>query len=216
MEQFFLEIDYYLIYGYSLSLIAGILVFKHLNSYTITALLMVLFEFLLSKINGPLYGFILTLNIHSGRITWYLSWILFNLLAVYSLDYLHAKFSISKSSISKLIRICLLSFVLTYFFDFMDRYLALHDSFYYFILIIRSSIQIGIVFTLFYGLFKTEDLYQEIPHAAHNRSVTWFQSLNSLPPLQRAKELQEWEEFTNDLPTDKSLIISSRSDNYRF
>jgi hypothetical protein len=80
----------------------------------------------------------------------------------------------------------------------------------------KYTVQVGIVSALFIGLFQSENIKESLPHAAHSRSVTWYQSLQGLPPLQRARELEKWEAFTKDLPTEKSLSISSRLDNYRF
>jgi hypothetical protein len=191
------------------------LVFKKLNSYTVTALTMVLFEAFLNNIEDVLYDFILTLGTHGGRITWYFSWVAFNLFIVHLLDFFHTKLSIPKGFLFKSIRLCLLAFVFTYALDCLDRYVLIHDSTYFILLLLRSAIQIGIVCTFAYFLFKEKSLIIEMPHAAHNRSVDWFQSLQNLPPLQRARELEKWEVFTNNLPTDKTLNVSSRSDNYK-
>jgi hypothetical protein len=216
MEQFFIGIDNYFLHAYSLLLMAGILVFKRINSHIISATVMVVFETFFGFVEEPLFKFILTLGTHPGRITWYLSWILFNLISIRLLDYYHEKLSLSKSSTSKLIRLSFCTFVFIYIVDCFDRYITNYDFMYLVLNLLKVSIQLGIVTLLFAGLFFAKRKANLTPHAAHNRCVTWFQSLHSLPPLQRAKELQEWEEFTNDLPTDKSLIISSRSDNYRF
>jgi hypothetical protein len=216
MEQFFIGIGTFLIYGYSLSLIAGILIFKKLNSYTITVLTMFLFEVFMTHIESPLYDYILTFDIHSGRTIWYLSWMLFNLVTITFIEFVHTRLGIYRGSLFRLIKFALLIFALIYVMEFIDRYFTKFDSAPFIFLLIKSSIQLGVVFSLLYRLVKPDLDNAIIPHAAHNRSVDWFQSLHNLPPLQRARELEKWEEFTKHLPTDKSLNFSSRFNNHRF
>jgi hypothetical protein len=49
---------------------------------------MIFFE-VLTLLQNPLYKFILTLDVHSGRFGWYLSWLIFCLIPIWTLDYLH-------------------------------------------------------------------------------------------------------------------------------
>jgi hypothetical protein len=215
MEQFFLGIENYLVYGYSLSLIASILIFKKLNSHAVSSIVMIFFE-ILTLLQNPLYDFILTLNVHSGRIVWYLSWLIVCLIPIFILDYLHKKMSLFKSASFKLVRISFIAIIFITFLDCLDRYTINHESTWFLILLMKYTVQVGIVSALFIGLFQSENIIESLPHAAHSRSVTWYQSLQDLPPLQRARELEKWEAFTKDLPTENSLSISSRPDNYRF
>jgi hypothetical protein len=216
MEQFFLGIDSYFLHAYSLLLMAGIFVYKQLNSHTISATVMVLFEVFFGFIEDPLFDFILTLGTHSGRITWYLSWILFWLVSIYLLDSFHQKLSIYKTPITNLIRRSFFFMIVIYIIDCFDRYFTNYDFMYSVLMLLKITIQVGIIALLFAGLlFQRRDV-TSTPHAAHNRSINWFQSLQNLPPLQRARELEKWESFTKDLPTDKSLSVSLRSDDYRF
>ncbi len=177
---------------------------------------MVLFEVFMTNIEEPLFDFIITFDVHSGRAIWYLSWMLFNLVTIFFLEFIHTRLGIHMGALFKLIKFALLVFVFINALDCFDRYITKLDSGSFIILLLKASIQIGIISSFFYRLIKPDLDNLEIPHAAHNRSVNWFQSLYNLPPLQRARELEKWEEFTKNLPTDKSLNVSSRFDNHRF
>ncbi len=189
--------------------------FKRLNSHVVSSIVMIFFE-IITLLENPLFEFILTLGIHSGRVVWYCSWILFSLIAVWILDYFHKRLSLVKSISFKLIRIAFLTTVAFNIIDCIDRYTINHEMTWFIILFAKSTIQIGFVIALFIGLFKHDETLINIPHAAHNRSVNWFQSLQGMPPLQRARELEKWEAFTKNLPTDKNLTDLSSSSNYRF
>lgn len=204
MEYFFVEIGDYFIYLYSLSLIAGIGIHKRITSHTLCAVVMVIFE-VLTLVDNALYNFILTLNVHSGRIVWYLSWILFNLLSIWFIDNLHARFGQKVSSICRLVRLSFFAFLVIYASEFLDRYTFNDDLFYFASLTAKSSIQLGVVVILFVGLFARYEASFSVPHGAHNRAVNWYQSLESMPPLKRARELEKWEEYTRSLPSDNGF-----------
>jgi hypothetical protein len=200
MEEFFIGIESYLIYFYSLSLIAGILLFKELNSHVVSSIVMIFFE-VITLLESSIYDYVLTLGTHYGRALWYLTWILFSLLAVWSLDYLHRRFSLIRCISYRLIRTGFLLSIFINIIDCIDRYTFNSEITWFAILFAKSTIQIGFIVSLFIGLLTKQKSSSNIPLGAHNRAIKWYQSLRNLPPHEHALQLEEWRDYVSKLPT---------------
>lgn len=58
-----------------------------------------------------------------------------------------------------------------------------------------------------FSLFQRKKYHaKEISKSAHNRAISWYQQIMTLPPEKRSLELRKWREFTQDLETDNTLM----------
>lgn len=70
------------------------------------------------------------------------------------------------------------------------------------LLVITLMVSAIIGFTLFQ---RKKYQAKGVSKAAHNRAISWYQQIMTLPPEKRSAELVRWREFTKDLETDSRL-----------
>jgi hypothetical protein len=206
MEYYYSIIDKYLLHSFLLVLLASALVFKNLNEHLLTTLVLAIFEVFSDVIEEPLFEFSLSLGVHEGRIVWYFSWVLVNLLAVKFIDFSHNILSFSSDRLVNAIRFSFLAFALIHFVSFIFRYIIDNEIVDNIILTSKFSVQIGVVSILLIGLLKSGKYKSKfIPKGSHNRSVKWYQELMLLPPEKRVNEFIKWQEYTQSLDTIKTI-----------
>lgn len=71
------------------------------------------------------------------------------------------------------------------------------------LLVITLMVSAIIWFTLFQ---RKKFQAKGVSKSAHNRAISWYQQIMTLPPEKRSVELVKWREFTKGLETDNTVM----------
>lgn len=206
MEQFFLTVDSYMVLGYCLAMVGSILAFKKLNSHLLAVVAMLFSEILSIVFSESVLDISLSLDVDAGRASWYGFWVIVNLASILMLLGMHKWLGLNKGKTARHVYFVLKLLIFVQVLMYLDAYLTRSEFTDALFMYAKASIQIGVISVLLYAVLKWKvSSANSVPYAAHNRAVKWYQSISALPAVKRPAELEKWEEYVKELPTDSSF-----------